>query len=85
MHPFKVEGASMSVRNTIPLPQRSRSTLDHCAIDMAARLLVAAIWLERQFGKAPKLLTISVAESGMSGPVSRVTLLTSGRFLGEGR
>ena len=47
----------MSVRNISPSLQRSRSALDHRAIDVAARLLLAGIWLERQFGNAPKLLT----------------------------
>jgi hypothetical protein len=77
----------MSDRNTIPSPKRPRSALDHRAIDMTARLLVAGIWLERQFVK-PKLLTISAAESGTSGPaakMSRESLLTSGQFLTEGR
>jgi hypothetical protein len=78
----------MSVRNISPSPRQSPSALDHRAIDMAARLLVAGIWLERHFGNAPKVLTISAAESGTSGStakVSRVTLLSSGRFLREWR
>jgi hypothetical protein len=69
----------MSLRHTSPSLRRSRSALDHGAIDMAARLLVAGIWLERQFGNAPKILTSSSAESGMSGPTvktSRVSILT---------
>jgi hypothetical protein len=47
-----------SVRNTSPSLQRSRSALDHRGIDIAARLLVAGIWLERQIGNAPKILTL---------------------------
>jgi hypothetical protein len=47
----------MSVRNTSPSPKRSRSALDHRGIDAAARLLLAGIWLERQFGSVPKVLS----------------------------
>jgi hypothetical protein len=61
----------MSVRNISPSLQQSPSARDLRAIDMVARLLVAGIWLERQFGKAPKLLTISAAESGTSGPATK--------------
>jgi hypothetical protein len=53
----------MSVPNISPSLQRSRSALDHRAIDIAARLLVAGIWLERQLGNAPKIPTLA-AESG---------------------
>src|ERR1700722_3758811 len=55
MHPFTVEGASMSVLNISSALQRSRSAVDHRAIDVAARLLVAGIWLERQLGNASKV------------------------------
>jgi hypothetical protein len=67
---------------------RSRSALDHHGVEVAARLLVAGIWLERQFGNAPKLLTTLAAESRTSGPaakVFRVSLLTSRRYLNEER
>jgi hypothetical protein len=78
----------MSVRNINPSFPRSRSALDHRAIDVAARLLVAGIWLERQFGNAPKMLSTLATESGTSGPaakVSRVSLLSPGPFLREWR
>jgi hypothetical protein len=78
----------MSVRNTSPSLQQSRSSLDHRGIDMAARLLVAGIWLERQIGNAPKRLSTSVAELGTSGPatkVSRFSLLTPRPPLSEER
>ena len=45
----------MSVPNVSPSLPRSRSVLDHRAIDVAVRLLVAGIWLERQLGNAPKV------------------------------
>jgi hypothetical protein len=45
----------MSASNINPSLQWSRSALDHRAIDVAARLLVAGIWLERQLGNAPKI------------------------------
>jgi hypothetical protein len=51
----------MSVRNISPSPQRSRSALDHQGINAAARLLVAGIWLERQFGSVPKRLATLAA------------------------
>jgi hypothetical protein len=69
----------MSVRNVSPSPTRSRSALDHHAIDIAGRLLVGGIWLERQFGSVPKVLTTLGAESATSGPsakMSRFSLLT---------
>jgi hypothetical protein len=78
----------MSVRNLNPSLPRSRSALDDRAIDVAARLLVAGVWLERQFGNAPKILTTLTTESGTSGraaKVSRVSLLSSRPFLREGR
>jgi hypothetical protein len=78
----------MSVRNITPSFQRSRSALDHRAIDVAVRLLLAGIWLERQFGNAPKLLTTLTAESATFGPaanVSRVSVSTSRQFLREER
>jgi hypothetical protein len=78
----------MSVGNASPSPKRSRSALDHRGIDVAARLLVAGIWLERQFGNAPKILTTLAAESGTSEPaakVSRVSLSNSRQFLTEER
>jgi hypothetical protein len=78
----------MSVRNVSPSLQRPRSGLDHRAIDMAARLLLAGIWLERQFGNAPKMLTTLPTESGTSGPtakISRVSLSSSRQSLTEDR
>ena len=45
----------MSASNINLSLQWSRSALDHRAIDVAARLLVAGIWLERQLGNAPKI------------------------------
>jgi hypothetical protein len=77
----------MSVRNTSPSLQRSRSTLDHRGIDIAARLLVAGIWLERQIGNAPKGRTTSAAQSTASGPakVSRVSPLAPYGYLREER
>jgi hypothetical protein len=63
----------MSVRNTNPSLQQSPSALDHRAIDMAARLLVAGIWLERQFGSVPDLLTTLAAELGTSGPATKAS------------
>ena len=78
----------MSFRNISPSPMRSRSDLNHRGIDVAARLLVAGIWLERQFGNAPKILSTLATESGTSGPaakVSRVSLLSPGPFLREWR
>jgi hypothetical protein len=78
----------MSVRNTSRSLPRSRSALDHRAIDVAARLLVAGIWLERQFGNSPKMLTTLATDSGTSGPaakVSRVSPLSSRPFIREGR
>ena len=74
----------MSVRNMSPSLPRSRSALDHRGIDVAARLLVAGIWLERQFANAPKIPAILAAESATSGPaakVSRVGVFTSRQFL----
>jgi hypothetical protein len=67
---------------------QSRSDMDHRGIDVAARLLVAGIWLERQIGNVPKILTNLAAESGTSGPaakVSRISPLTHRPFLSEGR
>jgi len=78
----------MSVRNVSPSLQRPRSGLDHRAIDMAARLLLAGIWLERQFGNAPRTLTTLPTESGTSGPTaktSRVSLSSSRQSLREDR
>jgi hypothetical protein len=78
----------MSVRNMSPSLQRPRSALDHRGIDVAARLLLAGIWLERQFGNAPKLLTTLATESATSGPaanVSSVGVSTSRQFLREER
>jgi hypothetical protein len=49
----------MSVLNISSALQRSRSAVDHRVIDVAARLLVAGIWLERQLGNAPKALMMS--------------------------
>ena len=69
----------MSVRNTIPSLQQSRSSLDHRAIDMAGHFLVVGIWLERQFGSVPNIRTILAAESGTTGPAtkaSRFSLVT---------
>jgi hypothetical protein len=63
----------MSVRNISPLPKRSRSALDHRAIDMAGHLLLAGIWLERQFGNAQIRPPTSPAESGTSGPAAKVS------------
>jgi hypothetical protein len=78
----------MSVRNMSPSLQRSRSALDHLGIDVAARLLLAGIWLERQFGNAPKLLTTVATESAMSGVAANVPPLsasTSRQFLRDVR
>jgi hypothetical protein len=63
----------MSVRNTGPSLQRSRSALDHRGIDVAARLLVAGVRLERLFGNAPKILTVLAAGSGTHGPAAKVS------------
>jgi hypothetical protein len=71
----------MSFRNSSPPLQRS--TLDHRAINAAARLLVAAIWLERQVRNAPRMLTTLAMESRSFEPaarVSRVSLLSSRQF-----
>ena len=76
----------MSVPNMSPTPQRSRSALDHRGIDVAARLLLAGIWLERQLGNAPKVMATLPAASGMYGlaaKVSRVSVSTPRQFLGE--
>jgi hypothetical protein len=62
----------MSVRNVSPSLQRLRSGLDHRAIDVAARLLLAAIRLEREFGNAPKMLANLPPESRRSGPGQRL-------------
>jgi len=78
----------MSVRNISSPPERSRSALDHRGIDAAARLLVAGIWLERQFGSVPKILTTLAAELRGSGPaarVSRISFLTPHQFLRDER
>jgi hypothetical protein len=45
----------MSVPNVSPSLPRSRSALDHRAIDVAVRLLVAGIWLERQLENASRI------------------------------
>jgi hypothetical protein len=45
----------MSVPNVSPSLPRSRSVLDHRAIDVAVRLLVAGIWLERQLENASRI------------------------------
>jgi len=45
----------MSASNINPSLQWSRSALDHRAIDVAARLLVAGIWLERQLENASRI------------------------------
>jgi hypothetical protein len=63
----------MSPRNISPSPERSRSALDHRGVDVAARLLVAGIWLERQFAHVPKILSTWAAESGTSGPAAKVS------------
>jgi hypothetical protein len=78
----------MSVLRISPSLQRSRSPLDHRAIDVAARLLVVGIWFERQLGNAPKILTTLPAGSGMHGlvaKVSRVNVSTPHQFLREER
>ena len=78
----------MSVRNTSPSPQRSRSALDRRGIDIAARLLVAGIWLERQIGTAPRIWITSAAESATSGQAANVSsgsLLAPHRNLREER
>lgn len=46
----------MSVDKNRPSDLRRQSELDRRAIRVAGHLLVAGIWLERQLGKAPKLL-----------------------------
>jgi hypothetical protein len=78
----------MSVSNRTPSLQWSRSALDHRAIDVAGQLLVAGIWLERQLGNAPKILTTFPPASGIYGlvaKVSRVSALTPHQFLREER
>jgi hypothetical protein len=78
----------MSVSNTSPSLQWSRSALDHRAINVAGRLLVAGIWLERQLGNAPKKLTTFPPASGVHGlvaKVSRVSALTPHQILREER
>jgi hypothetical protein len=69
----------MSNSSISPSLQWSRSALDHRAIDVAARLLVAGIWLERLLGNAPKILTTFPPDSGMHGlgaKVPRSSVLT---------
>jgi hypothetical protein len=41
---------------SIPSTNRSNSSLERRAIGAVAHLLVAGIWLERQFGNAPRAL-----------------------------
>jgi hypothetical protein len=62
----------MSVRNVSPSLQRARSGVDHRAIDMAARLLMAGIWLERHFGNAPRMPATLPTESGASVPAAKI-------------
>jgi hypothetical protein len=86
MYPFTVEGESMSVLSITPSLQRPRSALDHRGSDLAARLLVARIWLERQFENAPELQTTLPMESGpygLTAKVSRGSVLTPHELLSE--
>jgi hypothetical protein len=78
----------MSVSSISPSLQWPGSALDHRAIDVAGRLLVAGIWLERQLGNVPKILTAVPPASGVRGLVAkvfRVSALTSYRSLSEER
>jgi hypothetical protein len=68
----------MSVRFIGPSLQQSPSSLDYRGIEVAIRLLVAGLWIERKYGHAPRILSTLAAES-------RVSLLTPHRFLGGER
>jgi hypothetical protein len=73
----------MSVRNITASLQQSRSALNHRSIDVAARCLLAGIWLERQFGNAPKILTTSATELRKSGAGAKVVPCQSLDVRGE--
>jgi hypothetical protein len=66
----------MSDHDINPSFQRLRSALDHRGIAVATRLLVAGIWLERQFGNVPNTLAAKSRTSGPTSKVSRVSLFT---------
>jgi hypothetical protein len=51
----------------------SRSARDLRCIDVAARFLLAGIWLERKLGSTPKTSVALDAESGTSRPVTRLS------------
>jgi hypothetical protein len=66
--------AFMPVGDDNPPALRSTpSEIDRRAIGAAGQLLVAGIWLERQFGNAPKVLTGLVAGTGPPRPLALLT------------
>jgi hypothetical protein len=71
LYPFKYMGASMTVRKSSPHPFRTtQSEIDRRAIGVACHLLVAGIWLERQLGNTPKILTSWAVGRGSSSPAT---------------
>jgi hypothetical protein len=66
----------MSVHNLSPSRPRSRSALDHRAIDMAGQFLAAGIWLELQLASVP-IRTVWAAESGTSGQATKASRFQS--------
>jgi hypothetical protein len=86
-----VLGVSMTVRKSSPHPhphppRTTQSEIDRRAIGVACHLLVAAIWLERQLGNTPKILTswaVGRSSSSPATPVSCASALSVTRPMNE--